>query len=65
MNTGDLPERGDQRVPVLHCEFQGRPIWYYKKHPDDNLSPPECIGLHQVGESPALFCDLLYRVQTE
>lgn len=65
VNTGDLPERGDQRVLVLHCEFQGHPFWHHKNHPDDKPSPPECISLHQVGEPPALLGDLLNRVQVE
>lgn len=65
VNTGDLPERGDQRVLILHCEFQGHPFWHHKNHPDDKPSPPECISLHQVGEPPALLSDLLNRVQVE
>lgn len=65
VNAGDLPERGDQRVLVLHCEFQGHPFWHHKNHPNDKPSAPECIRHHQVGEPPALLGDVLNRVQVE
>lgn len=32
VNPGDLPKRGDQRVPILHVEFQGHPFRRHQNH---------------------------------
>lgn len=63
MNPGDLPKRRDQRVPILHGEFQGPPFRHHQNHRDGEPCPAEHVGLHQGGEPPALLGDLLHGMQ--
>lgn len=63
VTSGDLPKRGDQRVLVLHSEFQSYPFRHHQNHRDGEPRPAEYIGLHQGGEPPALPSDLCHGMQ--